>query len=78
MKGILALLIILLMILVILHAIGSWISPIRESRFYYTLDGILSHILKPIRSVVKPVNGLDFSPLILLVFLYFLKKALGV
>ncbi len=78
MKGLLALLINLLIILVLLHAVGSWIPQVRDSKFYHHLDRVVSPILDPIRSIVKPVNGLDFSPLILLVILYLLKRALGV
>uniref|UniRef100_A0A7C2VHG3 YggT family protein n=1 Tax=Hydrogenobacter sp. TaxID=2152829 RepID=A0A7C2VHG3_9AQUI len=72
-KGILSLLINLLIILVFLHAVGSWIPQIRESKFYSSLDRIISPLLDPIRKVVPPVSGLDFSPLILLFILYLIK-----
>lgn len=72
-KGILSLLINLLIILVFLHAVGSWIPQIRESKFYSSLDRIISPPLDPIRKVVPPVSGLDFSPLILLFILYIIK-----
>jgi|DewCreStandDraft_1066081.scaffolds.fasta_scaffold38150_2 YggT family protein len=72
-KGILSLLINLLIILVFLHAVGSWIPQIRESKFYSSLDRIISPLLDPIRKVVPPVSGLDFSPLILLFILYIIK-----
>jgi len=72
-KGILSLLINLLIILVFLHAVGSWIPQIRESKFYSSLDRIISPLLDPIRIVVPPVSGLDFSPLILLFILYIIK-----
>lgn len=72
-KGILSAVINLLILLVLLHAIGSWISAIRESRFYERLDVLISPLLSPFRKLVPPVGGLDFSPLLLLFLLYFLK-----
>ncbi len=78
MKGILSLLINLLIILIFIHAIGSWIPQLRESKFYNFIDSLVSPILEPIRSVVKPINGIDFSPMVLLVILYVIKRSLGV
>lgn len=76
MKGILSILINLHIILVLLHAIGSWIPQIRESRFYEKLDSLISPILNPIRKVVPPVGGFDFSPLVFLFILYLIKYLL--
>ncbi|MCY0867584.1 MAG: YggT family protein [Aquificaceae bacterium] len=72
-KGILSLLINLLIVLVFLHAIGSWIPQVRESKFYVSLDTFISLLLDPIRRVIPPVSGLDFSPLVLLFILYLIK-----
>lgn len=75
-KGILSLLINLLIILVLLHAVGSWIPKIRESKFYEKLDSLIVPILSPIRKVVPPAGGIDFSPLVLLFILYLIKYIL--
>ncbi|MFN3599046.1 MAG: YggT family protein [Aquificaceae bacterium] len=75
-KGILSLLINLLILLVFLHAIGSWIPQVRESRFYYHLDRLVSPLLEPFRRILPPVGGLDLSPLLLLFLLYFVKNLL--
>lgn len=72
-KGILSLLINLLIVLVFLRAIGSWIPQVRESKFYVSLDRFISLLLDPIRRVIPPVSGLDFSPLVLLFILYLIK-----
>ncbi|WP_461830127.1 YggT family protein [Aquifex sp.] len=64
----------LLTILVIVHAIGSWFPSVRRSKFYWYIDAIVEPLLRPIRSVVKPVNGVDFSPLVLLFILYLLQR----
>ena len=77
MKGLIALFINLLIILIFVHAVGSWITQIRESKFYYYIDLLISPLLNPIRSVLKPINGLDLSPLVLLIVLYLIKRALG-
>ncbi|SHK37575.1 YggT family protein [Thermocrinis minervae] len=75
MRGLFSLLVNLLIILVILHAIGSWIPAVRESKFYESLDRLLSPFLDPIRKLIPPYNGLDFSPAVLLFILYLVKIA---
>ncbi len=72
-KGILSLFINLLILLVFIHAIGSWIPKVRESRFYEALDNLIEPLLEPIRRVLPPTGGFDFSPLVLLFILYFIK-----
>lgn len=75
-KGLLSLLLNLLAILLVLHAIGSWIPRVRESEVYLFLDRLVSPLLEPIRRIVPPTAGLDFSPVILLLIIYFLKNLL--
>ncbi|ADO45130.1 protein of unknown function YGGT [Hydrogenobacter thermophilus TK-6] len=72
-KGILSLILNLLILLIIFHAVASWFPSLRGSKLYQRVDGIVSPMLEPIRSVVKPINGLDFSPMILLFLLYLIK-----
>lgn len=76
-KGILSLFINLLILLVFIHAIGSWIPKVRESKLYEVLDSLISPLLNPIRRVLPPTGGFDFSPLVLLFILYFIKRLLG-
>lgn len=66
----------LLIILVIIHAVGSWFPSLRNSKFYSYVDAIVEPLLRPIRSVVKPINGIDFSPIVLLFILYLLQRIL--
>jgi len=42
--------------------------PIREA-----LDKVIEPLLCPIRKVIKPVNGIDFSPLVLILLVYLLE-----
>ncbi|NPA33225.1 MAG: YggT family protein [Aquificae bacterium] len=66
----------LLTILVFVHALASWFPSLRRSRIYWYIDWVVEPFLRPIRKVVKPVNGLDFSPLILILILTILQRAL--
>lgn len=75
-KGVLSLLINLLIILILLHALGSWIPRVRESRAYEMLDSLIAPLLNPIRRVIPPTGGFDFSPLLLLLLLYLIKHLL--
>jgi len=72
-KGLLSLIINLLIVLVLVHAIGSWIPQVRESEPYRKLDRLMEPILDPIRRVIPTYGNVDFSPLVLLFILYLLK-----
>ncbi len=76
MKGILSLIINLLTLAVLFHAIGSWFPSIRRSSFYQNVDKLIHPMLEPIRAVVKPINGIDFSPMVLLFLLYLIRYLL--
>ncbi len=71
------LLIQLLIILVFIHALGSWIPQIRESRFYELLDRIVEPMLRPIRQVIPDIGGIDISPMILIFILVLIDRAIG-
>jgi len=75
-KGLLSLVINLLIILVFVHAIGSWLPPVRESSFYRKLDALIEPLLRPIRNVLPTYGNVDFSPLVLLLILYLIKHLL--
>ena len=42
-------------------------------QIYFALEGVTSKILDPIRKVVPPISGLDFSPIIALIGLSVLR-----
>lgn len=75
-KGILSLLLNLLILVIVFHALASWFPSIRNSKIYAFADRIVSPMLEPIRSVIKPINGLDFSPMILIFLIYLIKYLL--
>ena len=64
------LLILLVFITSILSFFMSPYHPIRE-----TLDRLVNLMLAPIRHLVPMVGGLDFSPLILIILIQFIARA---
>ncbi len=66
----------ILIVLVFIHAIGSWIPQIRESRFYEVLDSIVDPLLRPIRQVLPTAGGIDFSPMVLIFILILIDRLL--
>ncbi len=73
---VLHLLIQLLIILVIIHAIGSWFPQMRESRFYMYIDRIVEPMLRPIRNILPDLGGIDISPAILIFILILIDRVL--
>jgi YggT family protein len=63
----------LLVFLVIISVILSYFMdpyhPIRRS-----IDGFVEPMLSPIRRVVPPIGGLDFSPLVLIILIQVLSN----
>ncbi len=70
------LLIQLLILLIFIHALGSWIPQIRESKFYDLIDRIVEPMLRPIRQVLPYMGGIDISPMILIFILILIDRAL--
>ena len=65
-------LIILIIISVILSYVMDPYHPVRR-----WVDSIVQPLLMPIRRVVPPVAGLDFSPLVLIILIQLLANLLG-
>ncbi len=66
----------LLIILVFIHALGSWIPQVRESRYYMRLDRLIEPMLRPIRRALPDLGGIDISPLILIFILILIDRIL--
>ena len=64
--------------LIIIRAIASWIDPAARHPIVRTLDSITEPMLKPIRKLIPPTGGIDFSPMVLLVLIMFLRGMLRV
>ena len=58
---------ILILVIIIYVILGYFLSPYHPVRL--TLSSFVEPMLKPIRGLVPPINGIDFSPLILIILL---------
>lgn len=54
-------------IAVLVQALLSWVSPGAYSPATQLLDRLCDPLLAPVRKVVPPLGGLDFSPVIVLI-----------
>ncbi len=66
----------LLIILVFVHALGSWFPQIRESRIYHLIDSLVEPMLRPIRQLLPYMGGVDVSPMILIFILVLIDRLL--
>jgi YggT family protein len=65
------------MMAVLLRAVFSWLSPrARTGEFYAFLFSITEPALRPVRRLLPASGGMDFSPLIVIVLLEFVSRAL--
>jgi YggT family protein len=70
--------------ILIIQAIMSWLIAFnvinRRNQAVWTvwnfLLAITEPVLKPIRAIIKPFNGIDLSALILILIIYFMRDAM--
>ena len=82
--GVLDLLLRVISYIIIAQAILSWLVAFNvintRNRFVYTLGDFLHRItepaLRPIRNVMPSLGGIDISPVILILLLYFVRDLL--
>ncbi len=67
----------LLIILVVLSSVLSWFRPDPRNPFMKIINGIVEPLLHPIRAILPSAGGLDFSPMIAILILWFLQKLLA-
>lgn len=58
-----------LSMLILARALVSWFYPRQDVEWVYLLYRVTDYVLAPIRSVVPPAGGLDFSPWIALILI---------
>lgn len=63
-------------ITIIVRVILSWVTPGGHA-LSGLLDSVTSPILNPVQKFLPPFNGLDLSPLVAILILYFIKIVLG-
>ena len=59
-------------LIVVASVVVSWTNVPREHPAVRFLDRLTEPLLGPIRKVLPPMGGIDFSPLVLLIGLRFL------
>jgi YggT family protein len=60
-------------LVVLVAVILSWIPVNRRSPLVGIVDALTEPLLRPIRRVLPPIAGLDWSPMVLLIALQMLK-----
>jgi YggT family protein len=62
----------------IARVLFSWLPPAsRENEVYRFLLAATEPVLAPLRRILPPAGGLDFSPLVALVVLELIRRGLG-
>ncbi|MDE3156624.1 MAG: YggT family protein [Acidobacteriota bacterium] len=62
--------------IVIADVVISWIGASPYNPIVRVITGLVEPVLDPIRRVLPPLGGLDFSPWVLLILLQVLKQML--
>jgi YggT family protein len=75
--GIISLVITLLILAILVRVVLSYFPAMRYSQLAIVLDRTTDWIIVPIRRVVPPVGGLDLSPAIAILLLYFISNVLA-
>ncbi|MDP6107085.1 MAG: YggT family protein [Candidatus Brocadiia bacterium] len=61
----------------VVRLVFSWFPPqARSNRFYEFLRAITEPVLKPFRRLIPPIGGMDFSPIVPLLILMVIGRAL--
>jgi len=60
-------------LVVLVAVILSWVPLDRRNPLVTIAHGLTEPVLAPIRNVLPPIGGVDFSPMVLLIVLQLLK-----
>lgn len=66
----------LLMLLIIVTSVMSWFHPDPSNAFVRLANGLVEPLLAPLRAILPTGLGMDFSPTLALLILWFLKSLL--
>ena len=67
----------LLIILIVVSSLMSFFRPDPRNPFVRALHTIVDPVLHPIRAILPPAMGLDFSPMVAIVILVLLKQLIN-
>lgn len=54
---------------IVIQAIMSWVSPVPGHPIHAILYQLTAPLLQPARKLIKPISGIDISPIVVLLFL---------
>jgi len=58
---------------IIIGAIISWVNPDPYHPVVRTINRLTEPVLKPIRRIIPPLGGLDFSPVVAIFLVYLIQ-----
>ena len=64
------------MLLLIVRAVISWVNPDPYNPIVRFLYRVTEPVLRPVRRMLPPMSGLDLSPMVVLLAIYFLRSFL--
>ncbi len=59
--------------IIIIGAIISWVDPDPYHPVVRTINRLTEPVLKPIRRIIPPIGGLDFSPVVAIFLVYLIQ-----
>jgi len=65
-----------LITLIVIASLLSWFHPDPRNPLVRLLHGIVDPVLHPIRAILPPMGGFDFSPVVAILILSFLRSLL--
>ena len=66
-----------LSLLLIISSVMSWFQPDPRNPFVRIIHIIVDPLLLPVRALLPPMGGMDFSPMIVMVILWILRGMLA-
>jgi YggT family protein len=64
-------------LVVVVAVVLSWVPLDRHNPLAAIVFGLTEPVLEPIRNLLPPMGGLDFSPMVLLMVLQLLRRLLS-
>ena len=59
--------------IIIIGAIISWVNPDPYHPVVKTINRLTEPVLRPIRRIIPPIGGLDFSPVVAIFLVYLIQ-----
>ncbi len=59
---------------IIIGAIISWVSPSPYNPVVRTINRLTEPVLRPIRKIIPPLGGIDFSPVVAIFLIYLIQS----